>query len=184
MIGIDIIDLSCSFSQTRHSLDDYKNKILCKSEFPYCNSFSNLEYLWAIKESAYKCHYKKSGKSFLNPKKILITDLDWTLCTFNVIIEDLSYLGSFHATDEYIYSICFDNTRDTKDVRVFIGSDMSHFNKDEVDFYSQKSKINASFQHHSMGFAQGLILGNNQFAYSRSHHGSYYISAITPYSHN
>lgn len=179
MIGIDIIDLSCSFSQSKHSLQDYMKRILNKSEYSFCNTFSDLELSWAIKESAYKCFYKKTNRSFLNPKRILITNIDWSLYLFNACIEDEVYSGRFHIEDEYIYALCFDSESSTN-TKVFLDSFNKPLNfRNELDFFTEKKDVPVNFQLHDTGFPQVLVLNNHSYSYSRSHHGSFYISAIS-----
>lgn len=185
MIGVDIIDLSCSFNQSKYSLQDYMNRILNKSEYSFCGTNIDLEILWAIKESAYKCHFKQTHISFLNPKKILVTRFDKNSNLFNVQIGERFYTGNFKVTENYVYSICFDNDSSNNKTEIFIDSNGGFLKStEEFDFFFKKSEDLASFSFHPTGFPDSIRFKAHYYPYSRSQHGSWYISAIMPNRNN
>jgi hypothetical protein len=185
MIGVDIIDLSQSFSRSKYSLGDYQNKILQKSELAFCQSIIDLECIWAIKESAYKCHYKNTGVSFYNPKRILITQLDLHQRRFFVQIDDLSYAGSFQIGEAYVFAICHPQINQRSldlntEERIFMGAESS----DEFNKFFNHEADQARFLFHEDGFPQSISLGSKLFSYSRSQHGAFFISVICPVQYN
>ncbi len=181
MIGIDIIDLSSSFDSSKYSLQAYQGRILNTSESSFCDTFNDLDILWAIKESTYKCYFRETGNSFLSPKKILVTFMDKKNGTFYTRIGTHFYKGRFYITSEYVYAISV-GIHDRIDLmRVYLrdrkeGSDTCT----EFDFFFQTGAPQASFCHHRTGFPESIRLGASEYPYSRSHHGSFFISVIAP----
>ena len=173
MLGIDIIDHSFSFRNSKYSLEQYKSKILNKTESVFCETWNDLDILWAIKESAYKNHFKKTGSYFINPKRILIVELNLITGTFGVDIDENHYSGSFKDNPEYVYAVCGEEIP----VQLYL------FNKTEQPEIASYLK-DATIEYHPEGFPQFIVQGASKYAYSRSHHGNYYISAMSVFSHN
>lgn len=184
MIGVDIIDLSCSFSQSKYSLLDYKNRILNKVEYWFCDSFIDLDIIWAIKESSYKCYFKQTNNLFFNPKRILITSLDREKNIFSVQIDDHCYRGYFEINEKFIYAISFDREDRGEGVKVFIPpSNTASISEEFEFFFKAEPKLNAVTMH-SCGFPSLFHQGSQAHSYSRSHHGAYYISVLLANSYN
>jgi hypothetical protein len=180
MLGVDVIDRSCSFQlNRRHSFTDYLSRIINTSELDFCDNWQDLDMIWAIKESAYKCHFKKYGLEFLNPKRIRITQLDRPNCTFQVEIDECYFTGRFRLTGDYVYAISSDKDDYAERVEFFF-----------LDQYSTAVQIqpefekNGLFRYNGIGFPEAVQCSETVYAYSRSHHGRYYFSAIslTPYN--
>jgi hypothetical protein len=173
MLGIDIIDHSFSFRSSKYSLDQYKRKILNNAELFFCETWNDLDILWAIKESAYKNHFKKTGSYFINPKRIFIVDLNFTTGKFAVEIDENYYSGTFKDNPEYVYAVCGED----EPVQLYL---FSKIETPELPPYLNNSVI----EYHSEGFPQFIVQGGFKYAYSRSHHGNYYISAMSTFSDN
>jgi hypothetical protein len=151
----------------------------------FCQSIIDLECIWAIKESAYKCHYKNTGVSFYNPKRILITQLDLHQRRFFVQIDDLSYAGSFQIGEAYVFAICHPQINQRSldlntEERIFMGAESS----DEFNKFFNHEADQARFLFHEDGFPQSISLGSKLFSYSRSQHGAFFISVICPVQYN
>lgn len=177
MIGVDIIDHSFSFRNSKYTLEQYKNRILNKSEFLFCTNWNELDILWAIKESAYKNHFKKTGFYFINPKRIMIVSLDLVERKFTVEIDEHYYSGTFEDKPEYVYAIC----GGAGPVKLFL-----HKTNGLIDVPSELPpfSINHHIEYHPEGFPEFIVQEGSKYAYSRSHHGNYYISAMSAFSHN
>ncbi len=184
MIGVDIIDLSCSFSGSKYGLEDYKRKILNPSEMDLCNDLLSLECIWAMKESAYKCHSAETGDTFFNPKRIWVTQLDLNTSRFHAEIGCRSYKGSFCITPEYIYAICFNLHSEDNQGRLFIksGSSLASDQEEWTEFFTSPDHF-TKYLLHDRGFPCAIEHKGHYYAYSRSHHGAYYISAIIHQGH-
>jgi len=181
MIGVDVIDRSCSFKgKSKHSFADYISKIVNNSELDFCDSWEDLDLIWAIKESAYKCYFKKDAQSFLNPKKIRITRIDKQDCRFQVEIDEYYFTGHFKLTKDFVYVISSDKDDFALNVELFFLDDYTDAVYIQPEFNQQGSR----YMFHPLGFPQAIQQSEAIYAYSRSHHGKYYFSAIsiTPYN--
>jgi len=165
-------------------LQDYEKKILNPAEYAFCGTFEHLNIIWAIKESAYKCHYKKGGAGFINPKRIMISELNFLLQTFSVIVNDQYLKGYYRVSEKFIYAVCFDEHSSSCDTQVNIH--MGGSTKKSVIDRITRLPLHRDIHliNHPEGFPVGLLHGEKQYDYSRSHHGDYYISAITPCPYN
>jgi phosphopantetheinyl transferase (holo-ACP synthase) len=80
MIGNDIIDLTYSRQKSNVHHPRWADKVLMSSEKEQLSLFSDLELplwtFWALKESAYKIFFRKTGKRLFIPKKFLCSFLD------------------------------------------------------------------------------------------------------------
>ena len=80
MIGNDIIDLTYSGKKSNVHHPRWADKVLMSSEKEQLSLFSDLELplwtFWALKESAYKIFFRKTGKRLFIPKKFLCSFLD------------------------------------------------------------------------------------------------------------
>lgn len=177
MIGIDIIDRSCSFRNSKHSLEQCKSKILNEVEYSFCSGWNELDLLWAIKESAYKNHYKKTGSYFVNPKKITVLNMDYAGCKFSVAVEDSFYSGFFVNHSEYVYAVCGIDIPTKLILHKINSKQPSPF---KIPHYLNNSVV----EYHPDGFAEFVVYKATKYAYSRSHHGNYYISAMCPFWDN
>ena len=181
MIGVDVIDRSCSFQlNRRHNFTDYLSRIINTSELDFCDNWQDLDLIWAIKESAYKCYFKKSGKAFLNPKRIRITSIDRKQFRFRVEIDETYFSGRFKLTGEYVYAISTDQDDFATNVELFFLDDF----KNAVQIHPEFGAKNAEYVLHPEGFPEAVKNVQAVYTYSRSHHGRYYFSAIclTPYN--
>lgn len=180
MIGVDIIDL-CYPIKPQHSLEDYKKKVLNNFEYAFCQNQLELYCIWAIKESTYKCYYKNGGASFLNPKKILLTLVNFETGKFITHVEGNTYYGKLMVEEKYVYAICSAQDADTIPKDIYIGKNHPSMNlRDEWAFFFKNAYLKARYQFHPDGFPLGIEVGHKLYTYSRSHHGDYYISVIGP----
>lgn len=180
MIGVDIIDRSCSFQlNRRHSFTDYLSRIINTSELDFCDNWQDLDMIWAIKESSYKCYFKKYAQNFLNPKRIRITQIDRIKCTFRVEIDEYYFTGCFRLTGDYVYAISSDKDDFAEHVELFFLDQFSTSVQIQPEFEKK-----GDFKYNRIGFPEAVQSSDAIYAYSRSHHGRYYFSAIslTPYN--
>jgi hypothetical protein len=181
MIGVDVIDRSCSFQlNSKHSFTDYLSRIINTSELDFCDNWQDLDLIWAIKESAYKCYFKKNKQTFLNPKRIRITSIDRNELQFRVEIDEAYFTGRFKLTGDYVYAISTDEEDFANHVELFLLDDF----KNTIQIQSEFGIHNAEYLLNPEGFPEAIRKSEAVFAYSRSHHGKYYFSAIslTPYN--
>lgn len=77
MIGNDIIDLNCARRMSKIHHPNWKEKVLTTQEkkqiMAYPSIESGLWSFWALKESAYKIFFKKTGQRLFIPKKFRCT---------------------------------------------------------------------------------------------------------------
>lgn len=184
MIGIDIIDLSCSFSSQPYSLSNYKKRILQQPEHEFCHQWIDLECIWAIKESMYKCHYQITGMEFYNPKRILITHFDPTNGLFAGNIDDAYYQGQFEYSQLHVFAIASPAGSFSYSSIFITHHSIMLCEANELAYYFKEEAPQAVFQFHAKGFPHQISIRCQRFDYSRSHHGAYYISVITPTQHN
>lgn len=174
MIGVDIVDFSSSFRSGKYSLDQYKSKILLKDEFKYCTNWNQLDLLWAIKESAYKCHFKQTGYPFNNPKKIHIIFLDPCHLVFKAVVNEQIFTGRYTLGDDHVKAVCTsDDSFATRTCDYIYNKSSLHVQEMPVFELSAQQMTPVS------GFVREVSVEGKCYPYSRSHHGRYYFSAIS-----
>ncbi len=102
--------------------------------------------------------------------------LDLTTRKFVVEVEQSYYTGSFVDTGEYVYAVCGDK----EPVKLFLHKSNNAKSIAEIPQYLAQSNL----EYHPEGFPEFVVYGASKYAYSRSHHGNYYISAMSEFSHN
>lgn len=74
-LGNDLIDLSALNQHPRAGQDRFRRKILAEEEYgPLLSAgdpATDIWILWALKESAYKCYFQRTGRRFFAPKKFI-----------------------------------------------------------------------------------------------------------------
>lgn len=177
MIGVDIIDRDYSFSKSKHSFCELAGKVLADSEIHFCHSVSDLDIIWAIKESAYKVWSVKQSASFFNPKRIQILSYYPQEGKAQVSIHGLFIYSHFCASSDFIYSVS-SLKEDISSCRLFF--DKIPFRSGGIEQMCFMDNSPEKFTHiiHPMGFVYKVKIGSEIYGYSRSHHGRYYLSAI------
>ncbi len=174
MIGVDVVDHSCSFHSGKYTLEQYKNRILLEDEMKYCNHWWQLDTLWAIKESVYKCNSQLTGKTFYNPKRIRIVLLDTQSSIFKAQADDLIFSGRYICTNDYVSAICVTNDSYARETQQYLlNNELLNTVVPPVFETSAPSKNIIT------GFTDKVRIGGRCYPYSRSHHGRYYFSAIS-----
>jgi len=171
MIGVDVIDRSCSFNTGKYSLEQYTNRILNPEEKHLCNTWDELDVIWAVKESVYKCYSKITGGEFYNPKKIFIQHIQQH--QFMAEVSGSMFNGEFYITTEFVQAISTSININTAQIQTYFSDAnnvvVDEFNEDEATQY--KAKVQRKFK-------DRVVINGKTYPYSRAHHGRYYFSAI------
>lgn len=177
MIGVDIVDHSVSFTESKHPFELLKKKILLSSEWGFAATKHDLNQVWAIKESAYKVWSQHKKDVFQNPHNIQILANNMQAGKWIVSVKGFQILTDLMVMDTYsvaisrpLHCLCT--------YSYFISSMHESVATHEWNHFFGVGPNHVECEFHELGFINRIKHQNKPFHYSRSHHGRYYLSAI------